>query len=191
MDILGASLTHLSQQRIVPALIIDSSSPPPVGGWKKTVDGVARKYQAFRLFKFAVASGVGFLITEAILVLGLFVFYNTAQAPSAAYSSPKLLALNVLAFGIGVTIAFVINERVTITNLGKKRGNPLVRWGKYQLASLLGNLLIVGIQLALLATISLSPAFGNIVGAIVSYPVTYVVSMRFVWKVDLRKDKDG
>jgi hypothetical protein len=58
-----------------------------------------------------------------------------------------------------------------------------VRLCRYQLASLLGNVLIVGVQFALLATISLSPVFGSVVGAIVSYPLTYAVSMRFVWRV--------
>lgn len=50
-----------------------------------------------------------------------------------------------------------------------------------ELASLLGNVLIVEVQLALLAAVSRSPVFGSIVEAVVSYPVTYAVSMHFVW----------
>ncbi|HVB12096.1 MAG TPA: hypothetical protein VNE86_03110, partial [Nitrososphaerales archaeon] len=65
----------------------------------------------------------------------------------------------------------------------KGRVNWFVRWYKYQLAALLGNVVIVLVQLALLATISLSPVIGNVIGAVVSYPVTYFVSMRFVWGV--------
>ena len=135
-------------------------------------------------------AAVGFLIAEVILVLGVLVFYHTTNVPSVAYSSLTILGLNALAFGIGVTVAFMINERVTVRGQaaeGRKEGRAnwfkFRRWGKYQLASLLGNIVIVGVQLALLATISLSPVFGNIVGAIVSYPVTYFISMRFVWGV--------
>ena len=147
--------------------------------------GKGRKFGVLRIAKFAVASGIGFLVAEVILVLGVIVFYRTIDVPSAAYSSPTILGLNALAFGTGVTVAFVINEGVTVRGQSEKRrrgwASWLVRWCKYQLASLLGNVVIVGVQLALLATVSLSPVFGNVAGAIVSYPVTYLVSMHFVW----------
>jgi putative flippase GtrA len=134
-----------------------------------------------------VASGVGFLISEAILTLGVIAFYHTTTVPGFASSSPAFLGLDALALGIGVTASFAINERVTIKSNDeqRRRGRKgwLVRLGKYQLAALLGNVLIVGVQLALLATISLSPILGSAVGAIVSYPVTYSVSLYFVWRV--------
>ena len=96
-----------------------------------------------------------------------------------------------LAFGVGVTAAFVINERVTVRARGDGRAGWLARWGKYQLASLLGNVLIVAVQLALLAAVSLSPVFGSIVGAVVSYPVTYAVSMHFVWGIHPLHDEQA
>lgn len=146
----------------------------------------------FRIAKFALASGIGFLIAEAIVILGVVAFYHSTQVPSLAYSSPALLGLDALAFGAGATAAFIINERVTVRGQGEgaRRGvaSWIVRLCKYQLASLLGNVLIVGVQLALLATISLSPVFGSVVGAVVTYPVTYAVSMRFVWKVSPLRD---
>jgi putative flippase GtrA len=154
---------------------------------KGVIGGLERRFAIFRAARFALASGIGFLIAEALLVLGVIFFYHTTSVPSFAYSSADVLGLDALAFGIGVTAAFVINERVTVNGKGEERrrgrANWAVRWGKYQLASLLGNVLIVGIQLALLATVSLSPVYGSVVGAIVTYPVTYVVSMHFVWKV--------
>jgi putative flippase GtrA len=170
-------------------LRIGSSSPEPSsGGRKKTLDSLGRRYAIYRVAKFAVASGIGFLIAEVILVIGVLIFYHNTNVPSVAYSSFTILGLNALAFGIGVTVALIINERVTVRGQveegsGKRRANWFKRWGKYQLASLLGNVVIVGVQLTLLATFSLSPVFGNIIGAIVSYPVTYFVSMRFVWGV--------
>jgi len=143
------------------------------------------KFGAPRIAKFAVASGVGFLVAESILVLGIFAYYHTIEIPSITYSSLIILGLDVLSFGTGVTVAFVINERVTVKR-EEHRGQVgltgwIVRWCKYQLASLLGNAVIVGVQLVLLATIALSPAFGSIVGAVVSYPLTFAVAMRFVW----------
>jgi len=176
-------------------LRIGDNSPEPNGSWKRTVYDLWRKYGVSRVAKFALASGIGFLIAEVILILGVLVFYHTTNVPSIAYSSPIILGLNALAFGIGVTVAFVINENVTVrgqveegrSNQG--RANWFKRWGKYQLASLLGNIVIVGVQLALLAIISLSLVFGNIVGAIVAYPVTYFVSMRFVWGLHFLGEK--
>ncbi len=142
---------------------------------------------AFRIVRFAVATGIGFLIAEAIIVLGVIAFYHIAAASGLSDSSPTILGLDALALGTGGTAAFVINERVTVRGVGeerrKGRADWLVRLCKYQLASLLGNVLIIGVQLALLATTSLSPVFGSVVGAVVSYPVTYAVSMRFVWRV--------
>jgi len=141
----------------------------------------------FRAAKFALASALGFVVAEAILVVGVFFFYHSSTVPSLTSSSPTLLGLDVLAFGTGVTVAFVINERVTVRGEGEERvrgvGNWLLRWAKYQLASLLGNVLIVVVQFALLWMVSLSPVYGSVVGAVVTYPVTYLVSMRFVWRV--------
>lgn len=35
-----------------------------------------------------------------------------------------------------------------------------------------------------MAALAVNPVIGNVVGAIVAYPVTYLMSMRFVWKPD-------
>jgi putative flippase GtrA len=64
----------------------------------------------------------------------------------------------------------------------RKRQQPwLTRWGKFQLACLAGNVIIIAIQLGLLATASLSPAIGHVLGSLVTYPITYLISSRFVW----------
>jgi hypothetical protein len=46
----------------------------------------------------------------------------------------------------------------------------------------------VVIQFILLATVALSPVYGSVVGAILSYPVTYAVSMVFVWRINPLRD---
>ena len=143
--------------------------------------GDGRSYALLRVVKFAFATADGFLLAEAIIFVGVLQLFHTAQVPSFDYSSLAIVGLDALAFGTGVTAAFAINERVTVK--GVTGSSWPVRWAKYQLSSLLGNVLIVLVQLALLATVSLSPVFGSVVGAIVTYPVTYAVSMRLVWGV--------
>ena len=142
-----------------------------------------KKFAVFRVIWFAIATGFGFLIAEGILILGFFALYQTIAVPEIS-DSPTVLELDALALGIGSTAAFLVNERFTVTKRDSRTtASWPVRWAKYQFAKLLGNILIVVVQIALFASISLSPALGSIVGAIVSYPVTYVVSMRFVWKI--------
>ena len=142
---------------------------------------------AFRIVEFALASGFGFVIAEVMIFLGLVALYHTVSIPGMTYSSPTIIELDALALVTGVTAAFAINERVTVKGIGDERGkgwyNWFVRLCKYQLVSLLGNVIIIVVQLALLATTSLSPVFGSVVGAVISYPMTYAFSMRFVWRV--------
>ncbi len=146
-------------------------------------DGPKGTFAFFRAVKFAIATGLGFLIAEAVLVLGVIAFYHTTTVPGIS-ESPTILGLDALALGVGSTAAFLVNERVTVTKHDSRTSASWpVRWVKYQLAKLLGNILVVVIQLALFAAVSLSPIYGSIVGAILTYPLTYAVSMVFVWRV--------
>lgn len=153
------------------------------------LDRILKRYSISRVAKFAVAAGIGFLISEVILFLGALGLYHAIAVPGLVNTSLAILGLDALALGTGSTVAFVINERVTVPAEESGRGgregrrNWLTRWNKYQLAALSGNCIIAGVQLLLLITLSLFPAYGSIVGAIVSYPVTYAISMRFVWGI--------
>ena len=53
---------------------------------------------------------------------------------------------------------------------------------KFEGVNAMGNVAIIVVQFALLTALSVTPEIGNVVGAIVSYPITYIISMRFVWK---------
>jgi len=149
------------------------------------IRGLERKYHFFRLAQFGIAGVVGFLVLEAILVAGLYAMYGNASVPSNFASSPALLSLDIFASVVGVVVGFFVNERTTVKGVsGREKGwkDTLVRLGKFEGVYALGSAITISVQLALLAWISLSPAFGNIVGAIVAYPVSYFISMRFVWK---------
>jgi putative flippase GtrA len=146
------------------------------------------KFAFLRIVDFAIATGLGFLVAELILILGVFTLYGTFEVPGLS-SSPTILGLDALALGIGSTAAFLVNERITVKNHGPETWIIwLKRWARYQLAKLMGNLLVVAVQIVLLATVSLSPVYGSIVGAILTYPVTYAVSMVFVWRINPLRD---
>ena len=149
------------------------------------IRGLERKYHFFRLAQFGIAGVVGFLVLEAILVAGLYAMYGNASVPSNFASSPALLSLDIFASVVGVVVGFFVNERTTVKGVGgREKGwkDTLVRLGKFEGVYALGSAITISVQLALLAWTSLSPALGNIVGAIVAYPVSYFISMRFVWK---------
>lgn len=147
---------------------------------------LAAKCGVLRAAQFGVAGIVGFLAAEGIIVAGLFLLNGDIEAPSSFAGSPTLLALDVVAFVVGVTVGFVVNERTTVRDHvrpGEGGGREtLVRLAKYQAVYVVGNAITIGTQLALLAAFALSPAAGIVVGAVVAYPVSYVTSMRFVWR---------
>ena len=148
---------------------------------------LAARHGVLRAAEFGVAGIVGFIAAEGIIVAGLFLTYGSVQVPSGYSSSPALLAVDVVAFVIGVTVGFFVNEWTTVRNAPSREGNGkrrvLVRLAKYQGVYVIGNAMTIGTQLLLLYALSLSPAVGVMVGAVVAYPVSYVISMRAVWKV--------
>ena len=147
---------------------------------------LADRYGVLRAAEFGVAGIVGFSVAEGIIVVGLFLLNGDVEAQSSFASSPALLALDVVAFVVGVTVGFIINEKTTVRGAvgqGSNGRGVLVRLAKYQGVYVLGNVITIGTQLALLAAFALSPAAGVVVGAVVAYPVSYVISMRFVWNL--------
>lgn len=144
------------------------------------------KYGIFRAAEFGIAGAVGFLVAELLIISGLYAFYGTANVSSSLSSSLTLIYLNIFAFVIGVSVGFFVNEKTTVRSIARqeKKGikNTMIRLGKFQGVYALGNAITIGVQLALLAILALSPAIGNIIGAIVAFPVSYFISMRIVWK---------
>ncbi|HVC27457.1 MAG TPA: GtrA family protein [Nitrososphaerales archaeon] len=154
---------------------------PGHGGIRGKITDLDKKYNVFKLAKFAIAAGTGFLLSEGILTLGVLLLYGKLSAPSGAYSSPAFLALDVAALGLGVALSLFLNERITV-KVHPTHGSLPSRLLKFEGVNALGNATIIGVQFALFAALSLTPVIGNVIGAVVSYPVTYLISMRFVWK---------
>ena len=144
-----------------------------------------RRYGIFRAAQFGIAGVIGFLVLEAILVAGRYAIYGMVDIPSNFASSPALLALDITASVVGVVVGFFVNERTTVRKLSTfERGarSTLARLMKFEGVYALGSAITIGVQLALLAAFGLSPAVGNVVGAVAAYPASYVISMRVVWK---------
>ncbi len=146
-------------------------------------------YGIFRVARFGIAALVGFLVFEGMVVAGLYALYGRVDVPNGVSSSPALLGLDVLALVVGVSVSFALNERITVREArGEGRGtllNTLARLARFQGVSALGNIVVIAVQLLLLATVGLTPAVGNVVGAIAGYPVSYFLSMKVVWKARL------
>lgn len=150
------------------------------------LDSLKERYgELFKAAKFGIASAVGFVVVEAILSAGVYFLYGKLTIPSSSFSSLALISLNVVAFFSGITVAFVINERITVKvePVGRERRAHqfIIRLFKFQLVYALGNAITICVQLALLESFGVAPTIGNIVGAIVAFPISYVISMKVVW----------
>jgi putative flippase GtrA len=154
--------------------------------WSKMLNSVKERYgELFRAAKFGIASAVGFLVVEIILTVGVYILYGRLFIPSSSFSSPSLISLNIVAFFVGITVAFVINERITVRvepiEKEKRARQFIIRLFKFQLVYALGNAITIGVQLLFLESFGLAPTIGNIIGAIVAFPISYVISMKVVW----------
>ena len=133
-----------------------------------------RHPETFRAAKLAAGSGVGFFDTEVTLIVGSFLLYGKPDAPSNPSYSPIFLILNIIAFLVGVSVAFFVSDSLI---LGENREEinlrrSLARLGKFQLIFLVGNLAMVAVELLLLRAL-FPPVLGTIVGAIASFPLSY------------------
>ncbi len=124
---------------------------------------------------FAMVGSIGFVVGETILTAGLEVFGRSHWTVIYA----------VQAF-CSVTVGFLLNEQVTVKRDGDLSGGitgGIIRLIKFQLVFALGNVIAYLVTNLLFASLAVWPPIGNIAGAIVAYPVNYVVSMGFVWKI--------
>jgi putative flippase GtrA len=154
-------------------------------GVEKEVTELENKYPVIRTFRFAVAGALGFGVTELVLTVGLLLIYGRLSVPHASFSSLELLSLDVLSLVIGVSVSFLVNERITINvqkMSAKDSANWLRRFVKFQAVSGVGNTGIVIVQLLLLTAMEVSPLVGTVVGAVVTYPIVYFISIKYVWR---------
>jgi putative flippase GtrA len=151
---------------------------------EKEVVKLETRYGVVKTLRFAIAGAVGFGVTEIVLTIGLLALFGKLSIPHASFASPELLGLDVLSLVIGVSASFVVNERITVHVPKTAKGEEakrLKRFLKFQAVSGIGNIGIIVVQLVLLGALELSPLLGTIVGALVTYPPVYYISIRYVW----------
>jgi len=137
----------------------------------------------FKIGTFGISSGIGFLVAETILTTGVLFIFGSIKVKNTVYASPVLLALDIFALSFGVTVSFFINQTsFKWAELIDPAHALFTRLLTFQLVSWGGNTLIIGVQLLLLREFSISPTVGNIIGALITFPLTYLFSMRYVWK---------
>jgi putative flippase GtrA len=152
---------------------------------QRDITKLETKYPVVKTFRFAAAGALGFGVTEIVLTVGLLLLYGRLSLPHASFSSLGLLSLDILSLIIGVTASFLVNERITVSvpkGMMRDSGNRLRRFLKFQAVSGVGNTGIIVVQLALLTAFAISPLLGTIIGAIVTYPIVYFISIHYVWK---------
>lgn len=133
---------------------------------------IVRRIRRFTLF--TGFGAVSFAVSEAIIAMGYTLLGRRF-----------ILGIEVIAALTSVTTGFILNEKITMKGVGVHGGGLKglgVRLAKYQLVYLLGNAISIITQLALLYTLGLTPAIGNILGSAVALPVNYMVSSKLVWR---------
>jgi putative flippase GtrA len=154
---------------------------------EKEIMKLQPRRDVMKTFRFAIAGAIGFGVTEAVLTAGLLFFYGKLSIPHASFAAPALLGLDVLSLVTGVSASFFINERITVRvpkTVGGEGANRFKRLLKFQAVSGVGNIGIIAVQIVLLATFEFSPLLGTVIGALVTYPVVYLISMKYVWRVN-------
>jgi hypothetical protein len=172
---------------------VDDLEPPRIEnrrtGTKSLHELTKRDSSIVPIAKFAFAVGIGFLDAEVLLVTGSYLLYNTPSVPQTIFSIPTYWVLIAFAFLTGVTAAFFVNEGLLANDVGFKKidhkiQSVLGRLGKFQLVFLAGIFGVLWIKWLLLKEMSYPPMAGYVVGAIVFLPLCYVLTARFVWKVN-------
>jgi len=136
----------------------------------------------FKIGTFGISSGIGFLVAETILTIGVLFLFGSIHVKTTVYASPILLTLDIFSLSVGVTVSFFINQ--TSFEWGELIDPAhalFTRLLKFQLVSWGGNALIIAVQLLFLKEFSISPSIGSIMGALVTFPIAYLFSMRYVW----------
>jgi putative flippase GtrA len=177
--------SNKTPQKTVSDVSASKAPGSTAAGVEKEIVKLETRYGVVKTFRFAIAGAVGFGITEIVLAIGLLVFYGKLSLPHASFASPALLGLDVLSLVIGVSASFFINERITVhvlRTVQSEEANRFKRLLKFQAVSGVGNVGIIAVQLVLLATLEVSPLLGTIIGAVVTYPIVYLISIRYVWK---------
>lgn len=125
--------------------------------------------------KYSLVSIISFGMEEAILALGLFLF-----------GTVYIIPINVAAVFFSVAFGFFANESWTVRHEGDHSGmwkGILARLLKFEIIYAAGSAVGIIIQLLIFYRFGINPVIANVGGALAAYPLNYVISLLYVWRI--------
>lgn len=101
-----------------------------------------------------------------------------------------IIIANIVAVFTSVAFGFFLNEHWTVRNEGEHGGGYrglIIRMLIFQVIYALGSAVGILVQLFFYYTFGINPVIANIAGAIAAYPMNYVISLLYVWRIKVWK----
>ncbi len=130
--------------------------------------------------KYSVVSVASFGLEELILAAGLFFF-----------TVRFIIPVNVAAVFFSVAFAFFANEYWTVRREGDHSGQRrglTVRLLKFEVVYAAGSAVGILVQLFIYYRFGINPVISNIGGALAAYPMNYLTSLLYVWRIRAWKE---
>lgn len=134
------------------------------------------KNNLFRSIKYSISGFAGFITLEILTFIGIE-FIGVSW----------IFLIDAYSFFTAVLVEFIINEHWTTRNEGRHEGGFngfIIRLFTFELLNLLGNIVTLSVQYALLFFFGLSPLIGNLIGSGLAFPVNYYLQMKNVWGIN-------
>lgn len=132
-----------------------------------------------RVSKFSAVSIGSFGLEEAILAGGIY-----------GFGFSYIIPVNIAAVFFSVAAGFLANEWWTVRHEGDHTGarrGLLIRLAKFEIVYAAGSAVGIIVQLLIYYRFGINPVIANIAGALVAYPVNYVISLLYVWRIKVWK----
>ncbi len=125
--------------------------------------------------KYSLVSILSFGVEEGVLAGVIY-----------SFGFQYIVAANVAAVFTSVAFGFFLNEHWTVRNEGEHGGGYrglIIRMLLFQVIYALGSAVGILVQLFLYYTFGINPVIANIGGALAAYPMNYVISLLYVWRI--------
>lgn len=125
--------------------------------------------------KYSAVSIASFGVEEGILAGGLY-----------GLGFQYIIPVNIAAVFFSVAFGFLANEWWTVRHEGYHGGETrglIMRLLKFEVVYALGSAIGIVVQLLIYYDFGINPVIANIAGALAAYPVNYVISLLYVWKI--------
>ncbi len=176
-----------------PELISEASSG--IVGFARSI---AERFNLPKTFiKFAIVGGVGFVIYQSFFALiyetGVLWFLpgKDTEVNLLVRTHPDILLLiaSVLAVEVAIFFQFNSHERWTFRDRDRET-NLFVRFGKFNLSSIVSPIVIVATVNVLTPTFGWSPYISNVIGVALGFSWNWVINSLIIWPHQRREADD-